>query len=383
MKIFHYSSIIILSILLYTCGSDDVTDAVKFQVPVYVTKGQNVPMYIDFVGQVYGYKDIAIRARVEGFLEGIHFQEGSRIKEGKLLYTLESQQFRADEAAMLSRVAEAKTMLAKAESDLNRYRPLAEQNAVSESDLDAAVASYDAAVSSVKAAEANLRASRIQLSYTKIYSPINGTIGKTQAKVGDFVGKSPNPVILNVVSRIDTILVEFFLSENQYLNVARYFSSQEYLERDLDDKAKIRLILSDGSLYDHAGKIDFIDRGIDPTMGAILVQASYPNPDELIKPGQYAKVQIELMSGKNSIFVPQRCLMELQGQYQVYVVDDSGKVEARQVKVDHKVNNFWHITEGLTANEKVIYEGLQKVRSGHIVEPVVEEVEFISSKTGN
>lgn len=114
-----------------------------------------------------------------------------------------------------------------------------------------------------------------------------------------------------------------------------------------------------------------------------MVQASYPNPDELIKPGQYAKVQIELMSGKNSIFVPQRCLMELQGQYQVYVVDDSGKVEARQVKVDHKVNNFWHITEGLTANEKVIYEGLQKVRSGHIVEPVVEEVEFISSKTGN
>lgn len=276
MKIFHYSSIIILSILLYTCGSDDVTDAVKFQVPVYVTKGQNVPMYIDFVGQVYGYKDIAIRARVEGFLEGIHFQEGSRIKEGKLLYTLESQQFRADEAAMLSRVAEAKTMLAKAESDLNRYRPLAEQNAVSESDLDAAVASYDAAVSSVKAAEANLRASRIQLSYTKIYSPINGTIGKTQAKVGDFVGKSPNPVILNVVSRIDTILVEFFLSENQYLNVARYFSSQEYLERDLDDKAKIRLILSDGSLYDHAGKIDFIDRGIDPTMGGYIGSGILP-----------------------------------------------------------------------------------------------------------
>jgi membrane fusion protein, multidrug efflux system len=383
MKIFHYSSIIILSILLYTCGSDDVSDVAKLQVPVYVTKAQNVPMYIDFVGQVYGYKDIAIRARVEGFLEGIHFQEGSRIEEGKLLYTLESQQFRADEAAKLSRLAEAKTMLAKAESDLNRYRPLAEQNAVSQSDLDAAVASYDASVSSVKAAQANLRASRIQLSYTKIYSPISGTIGKTQAKVGDFVGKNPNPVILNVVSRIDTILVDFFLSENQYLNVARYFSSQEYLERDLDDKAKLRLILSDGSLYKYPGKIDFIDRGIDPMMGAILVQASFPNPDELIKSGQYAKVQIELMSGENSILVPQRCLIELQGQYQVYVVDDSGKVESRQVQVGPKSNNFWLISEGLAENEQVIYEGLQKVRSGIIVEPIAEKVELITTQTDN
>jgi membrane fusion protein, multidrug efflux system len=383
MKIFHYSSIIILSILLYTCGSDDVSDVAKLQVPVYVTKAQNVPMYIDFVGQVYGYKDIAIRARVEGFLEGIHFQEGSRIEEGKLLYTIESQQFRADEAAKLSRLAEAKTMLAKAESDLNRYRPLAEQNAVSQSDLDAAVASYDASVSSVKAAQANLRASRIQLSYTKIYSPISGTIGKTQAKVGDFVGKNPNPVILNVVSRIDTILVDFFLSENQYLNVARYFSSQEYLERDLDDKAKLRLILSDGSLYKYPGKIDFIDRGIDPMMGAILVQASFPNPDELIKSGQYAKVQIELMSGENSILVPQRCLIELQGQYQVYVVDDSGKVESRQVQVGPKSNNFWLISEGLAENEQVIYEGLQKVRSGIIVEPIAEKVELITTQTDN
>ncbi|MBW2158082.1 MAG: efflux RND transporter periplasmic adaptor subunit, partial [Deltaproteobacteria bacterium] len=169
-------------------------------IPVFETQAQEVPIYQEFVGQVYGYKDIAIRARVEGFLEDIHFQEGSPIAKDTLLYTLESQKFEADVAAKMSRVAEAQTMLAKAKSDLNRIKPLAEEKAVSESDLDASVAQHEASIESVKAAEANLRASKIQLGYTKIYSPISGIIGKTKAKVGDFVGSSPNPVILNTIS---------------------------------------------------------------------------------------------------------------------------------------------------------------------------------------
>ena len=146
-------------------------------IPVYVTQAQNVPIYQEFVGQIYGFKDIAIRARVEGFLEGMHFQEGSRVRQGALLYTLESQPFEADVAAKMSQVAEAQTMVAKAESDLRRIRPLAEQKAVSESDLDSAVAIHEAAQAALEAAEANLRASRIQLSYTRITSPITGIIG--------------------------------------------------------------------------------------------------------------------------------------------------------------------------------------------------------------
>ena len=241
MKVVFFLTAIILVSLISGCGSDDTSLAIRPKIPVYVTKAENVPLYKEFVGQVYGYKDIAIRARLEGFLEEIHFLEGSRIPKGKLLYTLESQPFEADEAAKMSGLAEANTRLAKAESDLNRYRPLAAQNAVSQSDLDAAEANYDASVASVKAAEANLRASRIQLSYTKIYSPIPGLIGKTQAKAGDFVGKNPNPVILNVVSRIDTILVQFFLTENQYLSMARYFASRKDIDDEDSEKAKIQL----------------------------------------------------------------------------------------------------------------------------------------------
>ena len=382
MKVVLLLIAIILVSLISGCGSNDASLAIRPKIPVYVTKAENVPLYKEFVGQVYGYKDIAIRARLEGFLEEMHFLEGSRIPKGKLLYTLESQPFEADEAAKMSGLAEAKTRLAKAESDLNRYRPLAAQNAVSQSDLDAAEANYDASVSSVKAAEANLRASRIQLSYTKIYSPIPGIIGKTQAKVGDFVGKNPNPVILNVVSRLDTILVQFFLTENQYLAMARHFATMKDIDHEGREKAKIQLILSDGSLYKYAGKVDFVDRGIDPTMGAILVQASFPNPDEIIRPGQYAKVKIEVLSGENSILVPQRCIMELQGQYQVYVVNDSGMVELRQVKVGPKADNFWLIAEGLSENEQVVYEGLQKIRPGMLIESVVEEIEPVTKQTG-
>jgi membrane fusion protein (multidrug efflux system) len=312
---------------------------------------------------------------VEGFLEGIHFKEGSRVEKGALLYTLESQPFEADVAAKMSRVAEAKTMRAKAESDLNRIRPLAEQKAVSESDLDSAVAQYDASIESVKAAEANLRASKIQLGYTKIYSPISGIIGKTNAKVGDFVGRSPNPVILNTVSRVDTILVEFFITETQYLQLARQYSAKVESAVQSARRKSLELILADGSLYGHKGKPEFIDRNVDPTTGAMLVQASFPNPRELLRPGQFAKVKALVTIVKEGILIPQRCVMELQGLYSVYVVGDGDKVQARKVKVGPKIKQFWLITEGLRPGERIVYEGLQGVRDGVVVKPTIKEIE--------
>jgi len=337
------------------------------EVTVIVTEARDVPIYQEFVGQVYGFKDIAIRARVEGFLEQTHFKEGSRVKKDDLLYTLESQQFEADVAAKMSGVAEAKTVLEKTKSDLRRIKPLARQKAVSQSDLDAATAMYEAAISSVKAAEANLRAARIQLGYTKIYAPISGIIGKTQAKVGDFVGKNPNPVILNTVSRIDTVLVQFFITETQYLHFARQAGSQ-------GRASEPELILADGSIYEHRGKADFADREIDPTTGAMLVQVSFPNPEELLRPGMFARIKGEVNVVKDGILVPQRCITELQGLYNVLVVDDGGKADKREVKVGPKVNEFWLITEGLKPGERVVYEGLQKVKSGGIVKPVVKEI---------
>ena len=377
MKTITLNVLCIFLLLFFACSQkeDQQKQPQPPDITVVVTAAQEVPIYQEFVGQTHGFKDIAIRARIEGFLESIHFEEGSRIKKGTLLYTLESQQFEAHVAAKMSRVAEAQTMLAKAESDLNRIKPLAEEKAVSESDLDAAVAQHEASIESVKASQANLRASKIQLGYTKIYSPISGIIGKTKAKVGDFVGRSPNPVILNTVSRIDTILVEFFITETQYLHIARYYLSGD-APTDNTREANLELILADGSVYEHKGKVNFINREVDPTTGAMLIQASFPNPEEILRPGQFARVKALVTVVKDGILIPQRCVMELQGLYSVYVVGDGDKVKTREVKVGSKIKQFWLITEGLKPEEKVVYEGLQKVKDGAVVKPIIKEIEL-------
>jgi membrane fusion protein (multidrug efflux system) len=350
------------------------------QVSVIETQAQDVVVPIEFVGQTYGAEDIAIRARVEGFLEGIHFEEGSEVIKGQLLYTLESQPYEAEVAAMMSRLAEAKTMLAKATSDLNRIRPLAERKAVSQSDLDGAVSAYEASQASVEAARAVLRASKIQLSYTRILSPITGVIGKTKAKVGDFVGRSPNPVILNTVSNIDTVRVEFFLPENQYLEVARRIIEREKAGGSERGSATFEMILADGSLYPHKGRFDFIDRNVDPTTGSILIQVSFPNPDKLIRPGQFAKIRTVLERVKDGILVPQRCVSELQGITRVFVVGDDNKVQERVVKLGPSLGSDWLILKGLEAGEKVVYEGLQKVSDGSMVNPQIVSPETIEKE---
>lgn len=364
-----------LSFYLFACSDSKKTQAPPPppQVSVIETRAEDIPLFMEFVGQTSGLKDIAIRARVEGFLEGVHFQEGSEVEKGTLLYTLESQPFEEKVAARMSSVAEVKTMLAKAKGDLDRIRPLAKINAVSKSDLDAAVATYDASLASLDAANATLRASQIELSYTKIKSPISGIIGRTQAKVGDFVGKDPNPVILNTVSQVDTILVTFFITETQYLEIARYLETEEGKQRNTEESS-YELILIDGSLYNHKGKADFVDRDVDPTTGAMLVQASFPNPEKLLRPGQFAKVKINVQTIEDGILIPQRCVMEIQGLYNVFVVDANNKIETREIKVGSKIGSSWLIAEGLKSGEKVIFEGLQKVKDGVVVTPTVADI---------
>jgi membrane fusion protein (multidrug efflux system) len=369
----------LISLLFYLSCNNNKSQLLVPEIPVYQVKTERIPIYQEFVGQIYGQKDIAIRARVEGFLEGIHFLEGLPVKKGELLYTIENQTYEEDVAAKMSKLAEAQTMLAKAESDLNRIKPLAQLKAVSESDLDAAIAYYEAALAGVEAAEANLRASKVQLGYTKVYAPISGIIGKTLAKVGDFVGRSPNPIILNVVSLIDTIRVEFYITETQYLSIARFRQDQreKNILNEKREQISLDLILADGSLYPLTGRVDFLDRDVDPTTGAVLVQASFPNPNQILRPGQFAKIRATVTVLENGIKIPQRCLTELQGLYRVFVVNDSNRVELRNVEVGSKIKNFWLITKGLSEGEKVIYEGLQKVREGVFVNPVIQKIEEV------
>lgn len=374
---------LIIFFIISSCNQEQKKQkAAPAEIQVVEVIQKDVPIYSEFVGQAYGLYDIPIRARVEGFLEGIYFNEGEPVKKGQLLYAIDSQPFQAEVASQQSMVAEAKSLLVNAEKELNRYKPLAAKNAVSQSDLDAAQAAYDAAVASVEAAQANRRMSEINLGYTKMKSPIQGIIGKTEAKIGEFVGREPNPVILNTVSRIDTIRVQFFLTEGQYLQIAKEYGNEMKDDRPRDNaeaKIKVSIILADGEMYAHHGYIDFIDRNIDSSTGSLLIQASFPNPNRLLRPGMYTKVKIPIEHVKDALLVPQRSVSELQGQYSVYIVNEKNAIEAKQLKIKAKVGDYFIVKEGLSANDKIVFEGLQKVGSGMTVIPKV--VEFQSQST--
>lgn len=368
------------SALLFTsCKEKQEIKLPPQKLKVFEIKAQTVPVYREFVGQVYGKSDIPIRARVEGFLEKIHFKEGSTVKKGQLLYSVDPDPFKQEVATQESRLAQSKTNLIQKESDLERVEPLAEIDAISKRELDMARAQRDAARSEVKAAEASLKLAKINLGYTDIYSPLNGLIGKTLARQGEFVGKDPNPVILNTVSRVDSIRVQFFLSENDYLLIAReYMASKEEKFSEEDSKENIQLIFSDKTVYEHKGHVDFIDRNVDPTTGAILLQASFPNPDGFIRPGQFARVKINIRNAENALLVPQKCLTELQGGYSLFVVNDKNIVENKAVQVGLSVDDYKLIKSGVNSGDRIILDGIQKVRAG--MEVIPEVVEFESRK---
>ncbi len=356
------------------------------KIPVIKVMQQDVPIYNEMVGQVYGYKDIPIRARVDGFLEKIAFEEGSTVTKGPLLYKIDEQPFMADVSAKQSKLAEAKTQMTNAKNELDRYKPLAEMNAVSKSDLDAAQANYDASVAAVDAAKANLRSSEINLGYCTLSAPIKGIIGKTEAREGEYVGKEPNPVILNTVSRIDTIRVRFSISESKYLQLAKAYRKAHSNEeaRDAVDsnetKADVELILADGSVYEEKGKIDFVNNTIDANTGSLLIQASFPNSSRILRPGLYAKVRIQFEVAENAIVIPQRCVIELQGQYSVFAVGEDNKIVSKPVELGYQMGDLVLIEQGLSAEDIIVIDAIQKVGSGLVIEP---DFTTFESKTNN
>ena len=373
--------LVLLLVVISSCKKKEQTAPPPQPFQVFEIETKSVPIYQEFVGQIYGEKDIPIRARVVGFLTGIHFKEGERVQKGELLYSIDPEPLMQEVAAQTSMVAQAQTALAQAESDLKRIEPLAALSAVSEQELDMATSQRDAAASGLEAAEANLKLARINLGYANMYAPIEGIIGKTLAREGEFVGKDPNPVILNTVSQLSSVRVQFFLTEQDYLKMAREYiiNTNRKVERTAEERVELELILADGSLYDHKGKVDFIDRNIDTETGSILLQATFPNPDRLIRPGQFARVKIRVRMAKDAILIPQKCAKELQGQFSVMLVNNDNIIESKTVVVTDKIGEFYVIKDGLQSGDKIIMEGIQKARSG--MEVVPEVTDFVSQQT--
>ena len=362
--------LVLAAVLLSSCDSaQDTAKVPLLTVEVVDSVRRDVPLTIEMVGTTLGAQDVPIRARVEGFLETMNFREGLFVKKGDLLYTIDPQPFQAKLVGAQSGLAGAQTALAKAEADLGRIRPLAEMKAVSEQDLDSAVAQDAAARAGVRAAEAQVELAEIELSYTRISAPIDGLIGLTKARPGEFVGREPNPVVLNTLSDIDPIRVRFSISEREYLILARYYlQERDGAGRKQAQQPDLELILADGTMHKFTGKPSATSQSINPETGTYTVDALFPNPRGLLLPGQFARVRAPYRTLEDVVVVPKKSLVELQGRYQVYVVNKENTVEVRQVTPGPTTGEDVVVETGVEEGESVIVEGTQKVRAGMAVQ---------------
>jgi membrane fusion protein, multidrug efflux system len=324
---------------------------------------QDVPVYLEVVGQATGFRDVDIRARVEGFLETMDYQEGSFVKVGTLLYTIDRKPLEATLAAARADQATAQARLEKADNDVKRYTPLAAKQAVSQQELDNARAALDASRSQVDANKAAVEKATLDLGYTRVTSPIAGLAGTTRVKPGNLVGRGES-TLLTTISQIDPILFRIGVSEAEYLRFAQRSPGRT---GDSPRAGGFQLTLADGTIYKQTGRVNTVDRAVDPSTGTLGIELLFPNPDLLLRPGQYGRARLLLDNKRGALLIPQRAVQELQSIRSVAVVDDAGKVAFRTVKVGQRVESLWVIEEGLKAGERVVVEGLQRIQDGMTV----------------
>jgi len=342
---------------------------------------RDVPVYMELVGQAIGFQDVEIRARVEGFLETVAFTEGSLVRKGQLLYKIDPKPLQAILANAKANMATSQARLEKAANDVKRLTPLAAQQAVSQQELDNATAQRDAAIAQVDANKAAVEKAEFDLGYTTIYAPLDGLIGTTKVKAGNLVGRGESTLLVTI-SQIDPILFRAGIAEAEYLKVARRMQEQQAQGIVQKEKTPIQLILADGSVHPHEGRLDAVERNIDTTTGTIALQIKFPNPERLVRPGQFGRVRFVIDQKKNALLVPQRAVQELQNLYSLAVVGPDNKVSFRNAKVGPREDSLWVIEEGLKPGERVIVEGLQRVREGLVVAPKAAPPAAAAPKAG-
>ena len=376
---------------------------------------RTVPIFSEFVGQTKAFETVEVRARVEGVLDKIYYTEGTVVNKGELLATIDKREYqanvqtakalvakaqadleqarqRSDVTKAEAEVADARAVLSKTDQDLNRLRPLAKERAVTEIELDAAVAARESAkatldsrqanlkniVDSVKytidrtgaevsSAKANLIKAELDLSYCDIYSPLTGVIGFKNVDVGNLVGRG-EATLLATVSSAQPLLVDVSIAEVDYLNITNPKTGGRK-----GGRSTIELILSNDTILPYPGQLRVVDRKVDPATGTLKVQVAFSNPGNYIRPGQFARVRAAIAEREDAILVPERAIQEMQGVKTVMVVDAQNKASVRTITVGEKSDNFLIVLDGLQAGEKVIVEGMQKVRPGSEVAPTSGE----------
>lgn len=366
MKKKNFLLAILLIFLMPSCKKEVAPEAKPLEIPVIKVLQQDVRLESEYTGQTFGQSDIQINPRVDGVIESLNFKEGALVTKGQLLYTIDPLPFQAKVNEAEGALAEVEARLAKAKSDYDMMVPLAKMNAVSQRELIAAKAAYDASIASIKASKANLENARIELGYCRILAPISGLVGISKVREGDYVRPGASSV-LNTISDLGDVRVRFTLSEQEFLRIYREVNKKNSSLKGAGQS--ISLKLSDGSIYPQTGKISFADRQIDPTTGAITFEASFPNPDKLLRPGQYVKVGLVTDVRANAFLIPQRSVIEMQGIYQVYVLGDSSKVHMQIVKPGPAYKDGYVIEDGLKTGDKIAMGGTSLLRNGSVITP--------------
>src|ERR1700704_5327206 len=335
---------------------------------------QDVPIYSEWVAILDGYVNAQIQPHVSGYIIGQNYKEGSVVRKGEVLFEIDPRPFKAALDQAKGQLAPAEAQLGKASLDVERDTPLAQARAIAQSQLDTEIQAKLGAQALVLAAKANVEQAGLNMEFTKVTSLVTGIAGIAQVQIGGLVGPSS---VLTSVSQVDPIKTYFTVSEQEFTDFHRRFPTQESVEEQRR-RIPLQLLLADGTVYERTGTIYFADREISPATGAIRIAGVFPNPNNLLRPGGYGRVRASVKTQNGALLVPQRAVIELQGNYQVAVVGSDGKVSIRPVKVGERVGKLWIVTDGLKAGEHVIVEGAMKVRDGAPVKAVSVE----SAKAG-
>ena len=366
------SGFLVAALILSGCKQENapqLSAASPPQVVVAAVEQRDVPIVREWIGQLDGSENVDVRARVQGYIQEIAFKEGTVVKPGDLLLRIDPRPFEAAVAQDEADLAQAVATQEKTELDEKRQNQLFERKVNSQQDYDNAIKANLGAKAGVEAARAALEQAKLNLAFATITSSIAGIVGHTDFSVGDYVAAGSAGTPVTTVSTVDPIKIVFALSEKEYLAAAERLTAM--LAQPLDEREAIgELIRADGKVHPYKGRFLAADRQVDPKTGTIRISALFPNPGNILRPGQYAKAQFKVQDRAGALLIPQRAVQELQGKNFVWVVDDANKVSQRGVTVGQRFGSDWVIEEGLKPGERIVVEGLQKVREGAPVQPL-------------